>query len=160
MICSECKKKISTNRYKIGSNVYCKECFDKHMAELKDIEEKKKELYNYIKKLFVVSDIPESVLNSIDRHIAGGKKVVGIQKTLHYYYEIEEHTATRIEQVPFIINDCYETARKYEKSIMELAEHNSKVDLTPECVRVRMKQSDLEKRKPSFKKPDYDISNL
>lgn len=160
MICSECKKKISTNRYKIGSNVYCKECFDKHMAELEDMEGKKRELYDYIKKLFVVSDIPESVLNSIDRHIAGGKKVVGIQKTLHYYYEIEEHTATRIEQVPFIINDYYETARKYEKSIRELAERNNKVDLTPNYVTVRVRQSDLEKRKPSFKKPDYDISSL
>lgn len=160
MTCSECKKKISTNRYKIGSNIYCKECFDKHMAELKDIEEKKKELYNYIKKLFVISDIPESVLNSIDRRIAGGKKVVGIQKTLHYYYEIGEHTATKIEWVPSIIDNYYEEAKKYEKNMREVAEHNSKVDLTPNTRVIRIRPSDLEARKPSFKKPDYDISSL
>lgn len=159
--CSACGCKIANGmKYNYGGKQYCFDCYQKLQEQLLQEDEGKKELYDYIKKLFSLSEVPEDVILGIDREIAKGKKLRGIYLTIHYYYEIEEHARKNITQILYIIRDYYEAAKQYEASVRELEKVNDKVDLTPRTRKIRLKPEDLNKKTNPPQKPKYSIEDL
>ena len=127
--CAGCGKELIGISYPHGGKSYCLDCHEAILSELLKAEEQKTALYNYIRELFNIGEIPEMVLMAIDRELKSGKKIKGIQSTIKYYYEVEGHEAKNIDYLSFVIKDQYDNARKYSEYIKAQQEHNSKIDL-------------------------------
>lgn len=137
--CTQCGKKIIGAVHKIKDAPYCGDCYPKAMQSLADLEERKKELYNYIKDLFGKVNCPEPVVSAIERSITSGKTLTGIRFTIYYYYQILANVAENINEVPWIIRDYYDEARDYAASMKKLGEENRKVNIekTPSEVKIK-----------------------
>lgn len=158
--CSSCGKKIINSlSYTHNGKAFCYECFKKMQSSLLAAEDEQKGLYTYIKTLFNIHEIPQETVSSISREVANGKKYNGIRLTLHYYYEVLENPCNEVKNIPFVIRDQYENARKYEEETRKTRAVNDTIDLTNVPVRtVKLKKKNLETG--SRKKIGYDISDL
>lgn len=159
--CSRCGKKILNGlAYTHNGKAFCYECFKNMQADLLATEEEKTKLYQYIKKLFSLTELPSDTINSISKEIGKGRTYSEIQSTLYYYYEIMENKRSSIDYLPFIIKDQYENACNYKKEVAELKKVNEQVDLSHTKKRtIVLSQSDLKKQNP-HKKKSYNISDL
>ena len=101
--------------------------------------------------------MPQEVINAIDRELKKGKKLRGLEETLHYYYEILGNPANSIRSVPYVFADQYENAKRYVKDSARIAAHNRSVDLTPKTVVVKVTPESLQSRRD---KPAYNIEDL
>ena len=128
--CHRCKQRIVGLRHRYDGKEYCDECYNTLMQELQELEQQKVALYAYIGNLFGVSECPDYVIYAIDKAIKSGKKVKGIEGTIYWYYQIQNHLANNIGEVVTIINTEYENARKYVASQREIARQNEEVNFT------------------------------
>lgn len=136
--CQECGKKIVGQPHKCGSKMVCGSCYVKYQDSLLKEESKKKELYDYLKKLFGVVDCPDAVINALARFFESGKKTEGMRFTIYYYYEIMGNPPDRINEVPWVIRDYYDEAKAYIESMKKLGEENQTVSIAtePEIVKI------------------------
>lgn len=159
-ICNSCGNKITGLKYTYEGKQYCQSCYQVIQQELLKTEQEKNELYNYIKQLFAVSEVPADLVSSIDRELFNGKKINGIKTTLKYYYQIMGHACNNINTVIFTIRDQYENARNYMLNIAKIIEQNKTVDLNVPARTVTLKKSELETQQSNKTKINYNIEDL
>jgi len=155
--CFRCKQKILNWPYSFGGHKYCYECFQIVQEEGVAEENNRASLYEAIRRIFSVKEVPEEVINAINRELKKGKKLKGLEGTLHYYYEIMGNPANSIRGVIYVFADQYENAKRYLQNSARIAEHNRSVDLTPKTVTVRVTPESLQK---GHDKPSYNIEDL
>lgn len=159
-VCNSCGAKITGLKYTYNGKVYCYTCYQSIQEELLKAEQDKQELYNYIKQLFVIAEIPEDVVVGIDRELANGKKLKGIKNTLWYYYEVEAHICSNVSNVTYVIRDQYENARNYVREINKLKEINKNIDIDVPVRKIVIKKSELDAQNNTKKKINYNIEDL
>lgn len=159
-ICNACKSKITGLKYNYEGKSYCFSCYQNIQQDLLKTEQDKQELYNYIKQLFTVSEIPQDVVAGIDRELSSGKKLKGIKSTLWYYYEVYENTRNNVSAIPFIIHDQYENAKNYVIQMNKIKEINQNIDINVPENKIVIKKSELEKNINPRNKISYNIEDL
>ena len=159
--CSACGKKILNGLvYTHDGKAFCYECYQKMQQELAVAEEQKQQLFNYIKQLFSLGELPPDTVNVVERELSKEKTIQEIHDVLYYYYEIMARPRGSLNAIPFVLKEQYENAMKYFKEATKLKEINEGIDLSnPTAVTITMSREDLSNpaRKRKLK---YDISDL
>ena len=138
--CPICGKRIVGVPRKINDRAVCGSCYQQEVARLAAAEREKAETIRYIKELFGKTECPIPVQNSIDRAVSSGKEMKWIRYAIYYHYEILGHVPDDVDDVPWVIRDYYDEARKYRASMDELAKENAKIDLTSETEVVKIER--------------------
>lgn len=159
-VCNSCGNKITGLKYTYEGKSYCQACYQNIQQELLKTEQEKDELYNYIKQLFVISELPSDLVAGIDRELFNGKKIKGIKNTLWYYYEVNGHPCTNINSVIYTIRDQYENARNYVIQTKKIIEQNQTVNLDVPPNVIVIKKSDLDAQNNNRPKINYKIEDL
>ena len=116
VICKYCHEKFDANKeefIKPASNRYAhKSCYEKYQKELSQEEKDKKELEEYIKKLFKTTTIDQRIYHQIDKYIKEYKYTYsGIHRSLIYFYEIKKGSIEKANGglgiVPYIYQEAY-----------------------------------------------------
>lgn len=158
-ICHKCGNKSTGMKYTFRGQNYCYSCYQKIMQQQENQISEKEHLYNYIKQLFSVCEIPTEVINLIEKELANEKKIKGMELTLKYYYEILGKNST-INTVGYIIRDQYENAKKYFEEVKQIQENNKQVEFDKIPARIiQINPRDLESKVRS-NKPKYKIEDL
>lgn len=159
--CSACGKKILNGLvYTHNGKAFCYECYQKMQQELAVAEEQKQQLFNYIKQLFSLGELPPDTVNVVEKELSKEKTIQEIHDVLYYYYEIMARPRGSLNAIPFVLKEQYENAMKYFKEAAKLKEINEGIDLSnPTAVTITMSREDLSNpaRKRKLK---YDISDL
>jgi hypothetical protein len=129
----------------------CRSCYNQNISLIEEQEEQRKDLLQYIKKLFKIIIIPEEWLIQIDNYIKEKKTYTGIQKTLYYFYEILDNTILTTYGLS-IVKYKYDEAKQYFMKIYETIENNKQVDLTPKIVNITITNSNKKKQKCNIEK--------
>ena len=160
--CSRCGDKILNGlSYSHNGKAFCHKCFEEIQTELLATEEDKKVLYQYIKKLFSLTEIPVEVITGINKEISKGLNYQQAKSVLYYYYEVMDNRRGSVDYIPYVLRDQYESALNYEKETEELRKINEKVDLshTPKR-KITISVADLNRKENPRNKKKYDISDL
>ena len=117
---------VNSRRYAHQS---CQE--DKLSSETKQ-EHDKRELENYIKKLFGYSTIPPRVMKQIQTYthdVEHNYTYSGIYKTLKYFFEVRGNSLEKanggIGIVPYVYNEAY----TYWRALWEAQQKNEDIDI-------------------------------
>lgn len=145
-VCSDCGRKISGVKYTVGGKTYCYDCYQRVSSLMEDLENQKKELYEYICNLYSISEIPQEVVSAIDRLYKAGKKIKAMGKTLWFYHMIEGHPVNTPSLVGYIIEQNYDRAKKYFEDVKNLKEHNKNVDISVEPITIKIRPESLHKK--------------
>lgn len=69
--CSACGKKILNGLvYTHNGKAFCYECYQKMQQELAVAEEQKQQLFNYIKQLFSLGELPPDTVNVVEKELS------------------------------------------------------------------------------------------
>lgn len=160
--CQKCGEKITGQKYTVDGKNYCYSCYQKILDEKEKLEKDKQELYNYIKELFNIREVPSEIISMLDREIAAGKKPKGMKLTLKYYYIIQGNTINydKLVSLIFVIKDYYESAKKYQKDMAALKEKNLKKNIENKQRIIKINPKDLGNPSRDSKEPKYDINKL
>ena len=159
--CSVCGKKILNGLvYTHNGKAFCYECYQKMQQELAVAEEQKQQLFNYIKQLFSLGELPPDTVMAVEKELSRERTAQEIHDVLYYYYEIMARPRGSLNAIPFVLKEQYENSMKYFKEAAKLKEINEGIDLSnPTTITITMSREDLSSpvRK---RKPKYDISDL
>ena len=156
--CSRCGLKILNGlTYNCNGKTFCFNCYTIANQELETIEQERQKLYQYIRQLFSLSEVPEEIIVMINREVARGKKYKGIRLTIRYYYEILEYPHSDFTLLPWVVASQYENARAYEAEVNRVRKVNEGVDLTPKIRTIQLTPSDLTNHR---KKKSCNIEDL
>ena len=159
--CSVCGKKILNGLvYTHNGKAFCYECYQKMQQELAVAEEQKQQLFNYIKQLFSLGELPPDTVMAVEKELSRERTAQEIHDVLYYYYEIMARPRGSLNAIPFVLKEQYENAMKYFKEAATLNEINEGIDLSnATTITITMAREDLSSpvRK---RKPKYDISDL
>ena len=158
--CNSCGNKITGLKYTYEGKSYCQSCYQIIQQELLKTEQEKDDLYNYIKQLFGISEVPGDLISGIDRELFNGKKINGIKQTLKYYYQTTGHPCNNIGSVIYVIRDQYENARNYLINTIKIVEQNKIVNLDVPARTIQIKKSELDAQDKIKKKINYNIEDL
>ena len=159
--CSVCGKKILNGLvYTHNGKAFCYECYQKMQQELAVAEEQKQQLFNYIKQLFSLGELPSDTVMAVEKELSRERTAQKIHDVLYYYYEIMARPRGSLNAIPFVLKEQYENAMKYFKEAAKLKEINEGVDLSnPTTITITLSREDL--NSPTRKrKPKYDIGDL
>ena len=125
--CPKCQQVIIGSGHLYNGKLYCDQCYKLVMEETLNIENEKRGLFDFIKELFGIEEIPESWIVKVDKLLRSGKTIAGIKMTLTYYYNILGH-----EPIPTyglsIIDGFYEETRQYAIKQQEIMQKTSKME--------------------------------
>ena len=159
--CSVCGKKILNGLvYTHNGKAFCYECYQKMQQELAVAEEQKQQLFNYIKQLFSLGELPPDTVMAVEKELSRERTAQEIHDVLYYYYEIMARPRGSLNAIPFVLKEQYKNSMKYFKEAAKLKEINEGIDLSnPTTVTITMSREDLSSpaRKRKLK---YDISDL
>ena len=159
--CSVCGKKILNGLvYTHNGKAFCYECYQKMQQELAVAEEQKQQLFNYIKQLFSLGELPPDTVMAVEKELSRERTAQEIHDVLYYYYEIMARPRGSLNAIPFVLKEQYKNSMKYFKEAAKLKEINEGIDLSnPTTITITMSREDLSSpvRK---RKPKYDISDL
>lgn len=160
-VCAECGAKIVGGlRYTHAGKTYCYACHTKLVDRLKTEEAAQNELYEYIRGLFSIPELPPDVSAAISKNLAKGISPHDIRLALYFYYEIGGHPRGSTSQIPFVIRDQLEAARAYEKEERRLREINDGKQIGTIAPRtVTVTRADLVNDR-RVGKPKYKIEDL
>lgn len=158
LVCAKCGQRIIGVSKRAYGKTYCAGCYEELVATIEQSETEKKELMNYICKLFALPDCPSDAEYAIDAAVRDGKKISGVRGTLYYYFEILGHSAdaNAVHSVNYIIKTEYDNAHKYFIRQRNIKEQNAKVDLNLPPVTIKI---DLN-RKTKENKISFRIEDL
>ena len=128
-ICRGCQQHIVGMQYGYNGATYCAKCFQQLQERLSSEEGDRKTLYDTIRRIFNVTEIPDEVISAINREVKAGHKMTGLTATLRYYYDLEGHVPTGVYSAIPVFREQYENARRYAREIARVAEHNQTVEL-------------------------------
>lgn len=157
--CPRCGKLlIPNNRVSCNGVSYCKDCVAIVALEEKKREQKRQELYGYIKKLYDIDTIPEIIIETINALVEKKDKTYnGIQQTLRYYYEIFEHQPKDISKLRWVVLENYEDAKNYLIKQREVLQHNKEFVDKSQTITYKINPDELFKPK---KKDSINIEDL
>lgn len=145
-VCSDCGRKILGVKYTVGGKTYCYDCYQRVLASATEIEDQKKELYDYICGLYSIPEVPQETVAAIDRLYKTGKKLKAMGKTLWFYHAVEGHPINTPNLIGYIIEQNYDRAKKYLEEVKSLKEHNKNVDISVEPITIKIKPASLHKK--------------
>lgn len=152
--CPKCQQVIIGSGHLFNGKLYCDQCYLKIVEEAEKMEAAKRDLFDYIKEIFMIDSVPDSWIGTIDQLLASGKTISGIKMTLKYYYEILGNTPNEIYGLS-IVKKYYEETRQYALKQQEIMQKNMQHEEKQEVVTVRIKRPVSQKRKT-----DYRIEDL
>jgi len=169
-ICSNCNKKITNGfKYSFNGKAVCLDCYlkltnqqtqESEQQKLKVNEEdpQKKELYDYIKKLFKITDIPSDVISFIEREIKYNRmKYSGIKYAIYYTYELLEQSKD-IMFLTYNLQRKYEEAKLFYQQRKDVNSKNDQFEFKETNTTVVVTREALDKK--TKKKPKYSIEDL
>lgn len=148
--CAKCGNRIISNIHKFQGNLYCDHCYELIMEEAQKLEDEKQKLYNFIKELFSINELPELAIYIIDKALKEGKKLSGIRGTLNYYYRILGKSTDDILNIGRIIQFEYDNACKYYEEARRIQALNEQVNLNVPPINVKIKSTRNERKKPNY----------
>lgn len=149
-ICTNCGQKIvSGATYKYKNKNVCISCFNKLIQQDIQIQQARKNLYQYICQLFSLTECPYEIINAIDRLEKDGKTINGIKATIYYYYSILGNEYNPDHRYYFfkIVNENYYITRDYFKKQKEIREINDKIDINVPPIHVQVAPNELGKKR-------------
>lgn len=157
--CPKCGKPlVLSNKVSCNGVSYCRDCLSIVIQEEKKQEQKRQELYGYIKKIYEIDYVPEVVEDIIKNLIEKKEKTYnGIQKTLYYYYEILEKRPRDITKFRWVILSFYEETKQYLIKQKEIMKRNQEFVDNAKIVTYKIDADELFKPK---KKNSINIEDL
>lgn len=150
--CSKCGQSTTTP-LTLGGKKYCPNCYQAMTEQIRAQEQDYSNLCGYIKKVFMLNDIPAEWKIMIDKYAKEGKQYSGMQYTLYYCYEIEG-----MKPLPefglYVIKYRYDEARQYFQKQKALIERNLQVPINTDITHVTIKNPVNEMRKPKYRMED------
>lgn len=138
----------------LDGSPYCYSCAQEELKAKKQLEFEKKELYEEIKKTFLISECPPLVIRQIDKLLEQGKKIPGIKLTIRYYYGILNNVPNDVNNLIFIIKDNYDLAKEYYKKQQELKKINMQIEINVPKQVVKIKKPAAKPHKFNYKMED------
>lgn len=157
--CPRCGKLlIPNNRVSCNGVSYCKDCISIVALEEKKKEQKRQELYGYIKTLYDIDTVPDVTVEIIKNLVEKKDKTYnGIQQTLRYYYEILEQQPRDINKLRWVVLEQYDNAKQYLIRQKEISKHNQEFVDKSQTITYKINADDLFKPK---KKDSINIEDL
>lgn len=160
-VCAECQQKTKGLKYTYNGRNYCYDCYTKMLKVLEKENTQKQHLYDYIKEIYGINEVPLEVTNMINHELTMGKKIKGIEYTLYYYAQIEGNSLGPVTSLYFIIRDYYEAAHSYVLKTKKQQEQNAQVNLNVKPRVIHLKKSDLESKNDGHHNTiKYNIEDL
>lgn len=156
-ICKGCGRRVEGVQYTLDGKALCYDCFQKRDAEKRRAEAEKKELYDYVARLFDIKELPQSAIDRLDRLIKDGKKPKAMKATLYYHYAIMGNSPKDPDEAFYAIKDDYDRARKYVEEMRELKKKNDEVKLTSRQITVKIDPDSLP---PSSRKREKKLVKI
>lgn len=157
--CSCCGKNLKNSilKYTSKGKLFCFDCYQLEASRIMNEQAKQNRIYEYIKKLFVIYSIPESLVSGIENLIKDGITEDEIMYILYYVYEIRENELDMNFIIPNI-KRFQQEALAYKTKQEQVTEINKTKNITSESVIVKIKKADLdENSKPKF---TYNMEDL
>lgn len=154
--CSKCGQNLVTGVFQIfDGKKLCSSCYAKAVEEAKQDEQALQDLFEYIKALFGITQIPFDWLEIIQTYLKDKKTYFGIRATLYYYYEILGNKADSDGPALRIVRYQYDAASQYFQEQRALREHNlaTNMDATSRVITMVSPVN-------VTRKPPYNIEDL
>lgn len=157
--CSRCGKNLknTTLKYTAKGKLFCFDCYQTVASQIEEEQSKQGEIFDYIKQLFKVYSVSETLVESIRRLIKEGMTEEDILYVLRYVYEIE-CVDLDLDFLIANVRRYQEEALAYKTKQEQITEINKTKNITSESVTVKIKKADLdENSKPKF---TYNMEDL
>ena len=151
--CPRCQQVIIGSGHLYNGKLYCDQCYLEIIQEVEKQESEKRDLYDFIKDLFMIEQIPESWIATIDHLLVSGKTIAGIKMTLSYYYNILGNTPNTAYGLS-IVKNYYEETRQYALKQQEIMQQNLQHEEKNETVTVKINRPVSQKRKTTYRIED------
>ena len=151
--CPKCQQVIIGSGHLYNGKLYCDQCYKLVVDEALNIENEKRGLFDFIKELFAIEEIPESWVIKVDKLLHSGKTIAGIRMTLTYYYTILGHAPIPTYGLS-IIDSFYEETRQYAIKQQEIMQKNIEHVEKSETVTVKIRRPVSEKKKTNYRIED------
>lgn len=127
-----------------------KACYDKAVAEMTEEQRCEFQLTNYIKSIFKIDAIPQSVHFQLQNFRNKGYTNKGMLKALQYWFDVKHNKPTSnitVGIIPYI----YEDAHNYFKNLLIINEKNEAKPIVQEEEKVWEVHIPPPKRQPKIK---------
>lgn len=129
--CANCGKELHPPfdiTKKIGQKTYCEECYNqkKNINLSWGSEEEKRRLYDFIKEIFSIDEIPQLWIEQIAKICKEDpkKNYTNLYYTLKYAVKIEEITPNPLYGIKGIVTQYYDKAAEYYRQLQKVLDHN------------------------------------
>lgn len=148
---------VGTAFREIEGKKYCEKCYRELVAEKKNFDNALQDLYNYIKEVFGITEIPPDIAGAVMRQITYDRaKPRGLKATIWYYYKVLGNTP-RIEWLSRVLKDQYGKAQEYFVEQRSIREKNMKTNICVEPRVVVIPRDNINKKR---NKPKYRMEDL
>ena len=151
--CPKCQEIIIGSGRLYNGKLYCDRCYKIVIDEALNFENEKRALYEFIKELFAIDELPDSWVATIDQLVSSGKTLAGIRMTLTYYYTILGNTPNMTYGLN-IVKKYYEETRQYAIKQQEIMQKNMEHEDHHKVVTVQINKPTGGKRKISYRIED------
>ena len=151
--CPNCQQTIIGSGHLYNGKLYCDQCYLNIIEEVQRHENEKRGLFDFIKELFGVEEIPENWIVEIEQNLKSGKTISGITQTLKYYYYILGNNPNPDYGLG-IIKKYYEETRQYAIKQQEIMQNNLNHQDKSETVTVRISRPVSTRKKPTYRIED------
>jgi len=156
-VCEERFYKSEVDYVKKGKRYYHKECMKK-VEDTKDANSLvyKEELFDIIKKIFNIEYPTPRIIKQVKSFKKKGYTYFGMQKTLEYFFILQNNSVKKARGGIGIIPYVYDEASDYYKKVKQSKESkNKEVELEQKVVKVKKPHKDS-----VFDKRKVDINEL
>ena len=151
--CPKCQEIIIGSGRLYNGKLYCDRCYKIVIDEALNFENEKRALYEFIKELFAIDELPDSWVATIDQLVSSGKTLAGIRMTLTYYYTILGNTPNMMYGLS-IVKKYYEETRQYAIKQQEIMQKNMEHEEKAETVTVKITRPVSTRKKPNYRIED------
>lgn len=151
--CPKCQQIIIGSGRLFNGKLYCDQCYKIASDEAQNFENEKRSLFEFIKELFAIDELPDSWVVTIDQLVSSGKTLAGIRMTLTYYYTILGNTPNMVYGLS-IVKKYYEETRQYAIKQQEIMQKNMEHEDKAETVTVKITRPVSTRKKPNYRIED------
>ena len=151
--CPKCQQIIIGSGHLYNGKLYCDQCYKIAIEEAQNFENEKRVLFDFIKELFVIDELPDSWIATVDQLVRSGKTLSGIRMTLTYYYQILGNIPNATYGLS-IVNKYYEETRQYALKQQEIMQKNLEHQEKAETVTVKITRPVSMRKKPNYRIED------
>lgn len=147
--CPMCQQVVIGTGHLFNGQLYCDSCYPLVLKSAEDIESQKTELYEFIRNLFGIDELPDSWMVSITKMLKSGKTISGIRMTLTYYTSILGYSISPGMGITNLIDKYYEETRQYAIRQQEIITANQQHVDNSKAVTIRINRPVSSKRRPT-----------